>query len=180
MEKKEWDATRKYEVTFDQLIENHLILMKYLKDNYGEDAIKNYYKIRNEMSFATRIGKAIKIGAKVLKTLSSQKFFNIFLNQFVNSSQYMIPLKCVAGIDREPKRAVIHIENCQTKRVFRRSIRKFKLKDEIPVTAFCEFDCIPTFQLYGAIGNIQVSADFKEKGCDILADISKEIKSTSD
>jgi hypothetical protein len=174
MEQHAWDDKRKYEATFDQLIENHLILMKYLKDNYGEEAIKQYYKVRNEMSFSTRIGKTIKMGAKVLKTISAKKFFSIFLDQMIKNVQYMIPLKCLAGIDQESNRAVIHIENCQTKRVFRRTLRKFKLKDQIDPNAFCEFDCIPTFQLYGAIGDIKVSADFKAKGCDIFAELSEK------
>lgn len=173
MEYKEWDDKQKYDATFEQLIENHVILMKYLQDNFGKDAITAYYQIRNELSFSARIGKAIKLGAKLLKTLSPQKFFDMFLDQMVKNVQYMIPLKCLAGIDKEAKRAVIHIENCQTKRVFRQSLRKFKLKDQIDANAFCQFDCIPTFQLYGAIGNITVSAILKEKGCDILADISE-------
>ncbi|MHA1130266.1 MAG: hypothetical protein ACTSQI_08110 [Candidatus Helarchaeota archaeon] len=180
MEKHEWDDKRKYAVTFEQLIENHLILMKYLKENYGEAAVKQYYKERNELSFGSRIGKTVKFGAKLLKTISAKKFFNIFIDQLIKNAQYMIPLKCITGMDRESKRAVLHINNCQTKRVFRRSIRRFKLQNQIPVTAFCEFDCIPTFQTYGRVGQIQISGVFKEKGCDIIVEFSHEILSPSE
>ncbi|MHA1267741.1 MAG: hypothetical protein ACTSRS_21070 [Candidatus Helarchaeota archaeon] len=168
MDKREWTAKQKYRATFDQLIENHLILMKFLKDNYGESAIRAYYLERNQRSFSARIGKTLKIGAKILKSLSSQKFLALFLDQMIKNVQYMIPLECLAGIDREEKSAVIHIENCHTKRVFRKSIRKFKLKNEIDVNAFCQFDCIPSFQLYGQLGNINISATFKDRGCEIF------------
>ena len=97
----------------------------------------------------------------------------------IKNAQYMIPIQCIAGMDREPKRAVIHIEKCQTKRAFRRSIRRFKLKDDIPETAFCEFDCIPTFQTYGRVGNIQVSGIFKEKGCDIIVEFPQDMRSSN-
>ncbi len=171
---KEWDEKRKYEVTFEHNIENHLTLMKFLQDNYGIDAIKHYYETRNDLCYQVKIGTIVKVGAKVIKTISSQKFFNIFLDQLIKNAQNMIPIKCISGIDQEGKRAVIHIDNCLTKRVFRRNIKRFKLQDEIPVTNFCEFDCIPTFQTYGRIGNIKVSATFREKGCDILVEIPKD------
>lgn len=178
MEKEEWADSQKYQVTLETLLEHHVIMMKFLKDNYGEDAIAKYYTTKNKMIYQIKIGTAIKMASKVIQTLSSQKFFDIFLNQLTKQAQNMLPLKCIIGIDYEPKKAVIHVDKCQTKRLFRQNIKKFKVQDQISETAFCEFNCIPSFQTYGRIGNIKVSAIFKEKGCDITAEVSKDSSSS--
>ena len=171
---KEWTDKQKYDVTLENLVENHVILMKFLEDNFGKNAIEKYYSTKNEMQFKVKIGKIVKIGAKVIKTLSIQKFFDVFINQLIKNAQYMIPIKCITGIDYGDKKAIIHIDKCMSKRLFRRGIKRFKLQDQISLNAFCEYNCIPTFQTYGRIGDIKVSAVFKEKGCDIIADISKD------
>ncbi|NVM52111.1 MAG: hypothetical protein HWN66_00320 [Candidatus Helarchaeota archaeon] len=171
MEKDEWEDKHKYKVTLENLVENHVILMKFLEDNFGNDAIVKYYATKNEMNYENKIGRGIKLGAKVIKTLSSKKFFSIFIDQLIKNAQYMIPVKCIIGIDYGEKTATIHIDKCPSKRIFRRGVKKFKVQDQIPITAFCELNCIPTFQTYGRIGNIKVSANFTEKGCDIFAEI---------
>jgi len=173
MEKEEWGDAQKYQVTLENLIENQVILMKFLEDNYGKDAIEKYYATKNEMNFQNKIGTGIKMASKLIQTLSSKKFFDMFINQLIKQGQYMIPIKCITGIDYEPKKTIIHIDKCSSKRLFKQGIKKFKVQDQISVTAFCEFNCIPTFQTYGRIGNINVSAIFNEKGCDIVAEISK-------
>lgn len=179
VEREEWADHQKYQVTLENLVENHVILMKFLEDNYGKAAIEKYYATKNEMNFQNKIGTGIKVASKVIQTLSSKKFFDIFTDQLIKNAQYMIPVKCITGIDYEPKKAIIHIDKCLSKRLFRQGIKKFKVHDQIPVTAFCEFNCIPTFQTYGRIGNIKVRAIYKEKGCDIIAEISKEESNSS-
>jgi hypothetical protein len=179
MEKEEWSDTQKYQVTLENLIENHVILMKFLEDNFGKDAIEKYYNTKNEMNFQNKIGIGIKMASKLIQTLSTNKFFDMFINQLTKQAQYMIPVKSITGIDYEPKAATIHIDKCLSKRLFKQGLKKFKVQDQIPVTAFCEFNCIPTFQTYGRIGNIKVSALYKEKGCDIIAEISKEEPNSS-
>jgi hypothetical protein len=180
MEKEEWDDSHKYQVTLENLVENHVILMKFLKDNYGKDAIEKYYATKNEMNFQNKIGTGLKMASKLIQTLSSKKFFDLFINQLTKQAQHMIPVKCITGIDYESKKAVIHIDKCVSKRLFRQAIKKFKVQDQILDTAFCEFNCIPTFQTYGRIGAIKISAIFKEKGCDITAEASKESSTSSE
>jgi len=174
MEKDEWDDYHKYEVTLENLVENHIILIKFLEDNFGKEAIPKYYDTKNEMNYLNKIGKGVKVVAKVIKTLSSKKFFDIFIDQLVKQAQYMIPLKCITGIDYTEKKAVIHVDKCLTKRIFRRGIKKFKVQEQISENAFCKYNCIPTFQTYGRIGNIIVSGLFKEKGCDIIAELPRD------
>jgi len=174
MDKEEWSDNQKYQVTLETLLEHHVIMMKFLKENFGESAIANYYDTKNQMIYQIKIGTAIKVASKVVHTFSAKKFFDIFLNQITKQAQHMLPPKCIAGIDYEPTKAVIHVDKCQTKRLFRQNIKKFKVQDQIPDTAFCEFNCIPSFQTYGRLGDIKVSAVFHEKGCDITAAISKE------
>ena len=178
LEKKEWTEKQKYEVTLENLVENHVVLMKFLEDSFGKEAIPAYYDTKNKMNYEVKIGRAVKLGAKVIKTLSTKKFFDIFINQIVKSGQYMIPLKCIVGIDYDDKKAVIHVEKCVTKRLFRRGIKRFKVQGQVPEEGFCQFNCIPTFQTYGKIGNIKVSGVFKDKGCDIIAEIPKDNAST--
>jgi hypothetical protein len=173
MEKDEWNDYHKYEVTLENLLENHVTYMKFLEDNFGKEAIPKYYDTKNEMNYQRRIGTGIKLAAKIMKTLSSKKFFDLFIDIMIKQAQYMIPLKCIAGIDYTERKAVMHIEKCLTKRLFRRGIKKFKVQEQISENAFCEYNCIPTFQTYGRIGNIVVSALFKEKGCDIIAELPR-------
>ncbi|NVM31590.1 MAG: hypothetical protein HWN65_22325, partial [Candidatus Helarchaeota archaeon] len=113
---KEWTDKQKYDVTLENLVENHVILMKFLEDNFGKNAIEKYYNTKNEMQFKVKIGKTVKIGAKVIKTLSIQKFFDVFINQLIKNAQYMIPIKCITGIDYGDKKAIIHIAKCTSKR----------------------------------------------------------------
>ena len=114
----EWTDKQKYNVTIENLIENHVILMKILWDSGGDDAIKSFYEKKNEMNYKQKVGTGLKIGAKVLKTVSSKKFFDIFINQMVKNAQHTIPLKCVTAIDYEEKKAVLHIDKCLSKRLF--------------------------------------------------------------
>ncbi len=178
MEKKEWDDKQKYEVTLENLFENHVILMKFLEDNFGKEAISKYYSSKNEINYKVKIGTAAKLGAKVLQTVSSRKFFDVFVDQLIKNAQYMIPIKCISGIDQEDQKAVIHIDKCASKRLFQRCVKKYNVTDQIPATAFCELNCIPTFQTYGRLGNIKVSGVLKEKGCDIIVELSKESSAT--
>jgi hypothetical protein len=180
MEKAEWDDNQKYQVTLETLLEHHVIMMKFLEDNYGKAAIEKYYATKNELVFQTKIGTGLKMASKLIQKLSSKKFFDIFLNQLTKQAQNMIPLKCITGIDYEPKKAVIHIDKCVSKRLFRQNLKKFKVQDQISDTAFCEFNCIPSFQTYGRIGAIKISAIFKEKGCDITAEVPEESSSSSE
>lgn len=172
---KEWTDKHKYEATLKNLLENHVILMKILEDNFGgRDAIVKFYTIKNEMNYLVKMGKSAKIGVKVIKTLSSRKFFEMFIDQLIKNAQYMIPVTCVTGVDYGERKAVIHIDKCVSKRLFRQGIKKYKVQDQIPCNAFCELNCIPVFQTFGRIGDIIVSAVFKENGCDITAKISEE------
>jgi hypothetical protein len=114
MEKEEWDDSQKYQVTLETLIENHVILMKFLEDNFGKEAIEKYYTTKNEMNFQNKIGTGIKMASKLIQTLSSKKFFDIFINQMTKQAQHMIPVKCITGIDYDSKRAVIHIDKCMS------------------------------------------------------------------
>ncbi|MHA1311915.1 MAG: hypothetical protein ACTSQO_13455 [Candidatus Helarchaeota archaeon] len=79
----------------------------------------------------------------------------------------MVPKKCLEKVNYEEDRAVIYIDKCLCKRIFVKNLKKYKLDDKILNTAFCEFNCISTFQSYGQIGDITVSGIFKEKGCTI-------------
>ena len=180
METKEWSDKQKYDTCLANLVENHAICMKILYDTYGgNDAIIDYYKKKSEINYNAKIGKGLKVAAKVLKTLSTKKFFDIFLNQMVKNAQHTIPLKCITGIDYEDRKAVVHIEKCVSKRLFRKAVKNLKIKDDIPFDAFCKFNCINVFQTFGRIGNIQISAEFHEKGCDIKAEIPKDHPVTS-
>jgi hypothetical protein len=179
----EWSDKQKYDTCLENLIENHVIVMKYLYDNFGgTDAIVKFYSAKNELNYNAKIGKLLKLGAKVLKTVSSRKFFDIFINQMTKNAQHTIPLKVVSGIDYGDRKAVIHIDKCVSKRLFRKSVKRYKVQDEIPFDGFCKFNCIPVFSTFARIGNIKISAVFREKGCDITAEMPKAstTDSTSD
>ena len=109
---KEWTDKQKYDVTLENLVENHVVLMKFLEDNFGKAAIEKYYSTKNEMQFKIKIGKTVKFGAKVIKTLSTQKFFDVFINQLIKNAQYMIPIKCITGIDYGDKKAIDCLLDC--------------------------------------------------------------------
>ncbi|NVM01996.1 MAG: hypothetical protein HWN67_06650 [Candidatus Helarchaeota archaeon] len=174
---KEWSDKHKYNVTLENLIENNVIMMKFLLDNSedeGMGAIKKYYDAKNELNFNVRVGKGVKITVKIFNKISKSKFFDIFVDQLIKNAQYMIPLKSITGIDYKKDRVIIHVDKCVSKRLFRRGIKRYKVKDQIPNNAFCEFNCIPTFQTFTKITPFKLSAEFKEKGCAMIIEISNE------
>lgn len=169
----EWSDKRKYKKTLENMVENHVILMKFFIDNSGENTIEKYYSTKNEMNYKVKIGKGVKIGAKLLKTLSKRKILDLFITQLIRNVQYMIPIKCISGVEYEENKATIHIDQCRTKDIFRRGIKKYKVRHQIKDDAFCKLNCIPAFQTYGRIGDIKVRANLKDNGCDIIGEFLK-------
>ncbi len=170
---KEWSDKRKYKKTLETLMDIHILLMKFLLETEGEDLVKKYYFMKNEMMYEKKVGKGVKIGSKVLKTLSTRKFFDIFITQLIKNVQFMIPIKCITGVDHGENVATIHINQCLSKDLFRRGIKNYKVQHQIQSDAFCKLNCIPAFQTFGRIGDIKLSAIYKENGCDIKAEIMR-------
>ncbi|MHA1379657.1 MAG: hypothetical protein ACTSRG_14895 [Candidatus Helarchaeota archaeon] len=173
---KEWTDKQKYDISLKNTLDLNVIIMLIMKEHFGgKEAIKKFYDSKNKL-VEIRIGKAVRLGSKVVKTLSPQKFIDIFISQILKNLQFMVPLKCITNIERLEKKIIIHIDDCLCKRLFRQSIRNFKAKDQLTYEDFCKYNCIPTMQTFANLGNVKVSADFRKKGCDIIATISEKIE----
>ncbi len=82
----------------------------------------------------------------------------IFITQLIKNVQFMIPINCITGVDHGENAATIHINQCLSKDLFRRGIKKYKVQHQIQDDAFCKLNCIP-FKI-GAINPSHCSSIF--------------------
>ena len=167
--------SHKFTVIRESLVETHLITMKFLLDKFGpegDQALKDYYAKKHDMMFSAKVGTKKKAASKVVQKISSRKFLEIFADQMIKNVENMIPSTHISNIEFQTNEAKISIDNCPLKRVFKRGLRRYKVKDQIPLDYFCTLNCMPSFQRFGELGSFDITGAFKEKGCDIIIKIS--------
>jgi len=157
-----------YNSTLDSLINENVMIMKWLQMEYGLEAVEKYCEKDIEWSVERRIGPIKNALIGLINKLAPRKLLETFVKEIIDGGQFLIPLKCYKSIEITDKEAIAINQKCQAKRKFNKAVKKLKCTNDpwaIEGLGYCKYWCAPLFKKLLSYINQPVEVEFQDKGC---------------
>ncbi|MHA1278315.1 MAG: hypothetical protein ACTSQI_04435 [Candidatus Helarchaeota archaeon] len=162
----------KYEASLDSLINENVMIMKYLYENFTIDQVANYCEWDVNLSVERRIGPIKNALIQMIQKLARKQLLNTFIKTLIDEGQFLIPLKCYQSIEITDELGKIVIDKCPAKRNFNKAVKKLKCKDQAWASnglGYCIYWCSPLFSKFLKYINVPLDMEYTPKGCIITA-----------
>ncbi len=166
-ERSMWNMKTLYQVAHQDMIEQRTTIMKFLLENYGIEAVEEFFLHQNpHWSETLKVGKLKKIFAKLISKLSSKLILNKLSDIIIENAQYLVPLTHMTIREASDEYKLIEISKCPVLKQFKKTIKTLKVND-FEKRYICTFACVPVLAQMAAVGNCAVASDYThdEKGC---------------
>ncbi|MHA1380482.1 MAG: hypothetical protein ACTSRG_19120 [Candidatus Helarchaeota archaeon] len=165
---KEKTDKEQYDSALDSLINENVMIMKWLQMEYGLEAVDKYCRKDIEWSVERRIGPVKNALISLINKLAPRKLLETFIKEIIDGGQFLIPLKCYKSIEINDNGAIAINEKCQAKRKFNKAVKKLKCTEDPWAKdglGYCNYWCAPLFKKLLSYINQPVDVEFQDKGC---------------
>jgi hypothetical protein len=173
---KEKSDKDKYDASLDSLVNENVMIMKYLSENFSMEEVAKYCEWDVNLSVERRIGPIKNALIQMIQKLARKQLLNTFIKTLIDEGQFLIPLKCYQSIEITDTSGKILIDKCPAKRNFNKAMKKLKCKDE-PWAAdglgYCTYWCSPLFEKFLSYIKVPLDIEYTPKGCIITTHFEK-------
>jgi len=133
----------------------------YILKNYGEEALKDYFKCNQESFFDLKMSALYKVMEGVIKKLPKKLKIKEGLKMFLKELEFVEDLKNVEVLEKSGEKGVFEITKCSIRKEFNKLAKKAKKPELIDKCCVWCFEGIPITKNYG----IDFAIELTEKGC---------------
>ncbi len=172
-EKSEKDM---YDSALDSLINENVMVMKFLFDNFSMTELEKYCEWDVNLSVERRIGPIKNVLIQMLQKLAKKALLNTFIKTLIDEGQFLIPLKSYKSIEIADESGKIIIDKCPAKKKFNKAVKKLGCKDDpwaVEGQGYCKYWCSPLFKKFLSYIKVPLEMEFTDKGCIINAIFKK-------
>ncbi|NVM53364.1 MAG: hypothetical protein HWN66_06635 [Candidatus Helarchaeota archaeon] len=158
---KESKAAKLHEKAKEYLFFQIYVSSEYIYNNYGLDALKNYYKFNQESFFELKMSGLYKMMETIIKRLPKSLKMKEGLKMMVDELQFLESPKNIAILERTKENATFEVTKCTLRKNFNKLAKKSKKLDLIDKCCFWCMESIPFAGKYG----FEYSIELTKKGC---------------
>jgi len=169
-ERSMWNMKTLYQIAHKDMIEQRTTMMKFLLDNYGIEAVEEYFLNQNPQWAETlKVGKLKKIFAKLISKLAPKLTMVKLSDIIIENSQYLVGLDHITISETTDTYRMIRITKCPVKKQFKKTLKTLKFTD-LEERYICTFACVPVMAQMCTVGNCDLRAEYldKENGCNLI------------
>lgn len=167
----EWDLKTKYRVAFADMIEQRTTIMKFLLNNYGIEAVEQFFLHDNpEWSEKLKVGKMKKIFAKMIAKLAPSMMMKRLAGIIISQAQYLVGVDHVTITEITDNYELLEITNCPVLKQFKKTLKALKFED-LEKHYVCSFACTPVLAQMCSVGNCNLVGEFHDRGCTLRVSI---------
>ena len=147
--------------------------MKFLLDNYGIEAVEDFFLNQNPVwSETLKVGKMKKIFAKLISKFAPKFLMDKLAGMIIENAQYLVPLDRMTIREATEDYKIIEISKCPVLKKFKKTIKTLKFND-LEKRYICTFACVPVLAQMAAVGNCSVTSDYThdDKGCQLCVSL---------
>ena len=164
-ERSVWNIKTLYQIAHQDMIEQRTTIMKFLLDNYGIEAVEEFFLNQNpQWAEQLKVGKVKKIFAKLISKLAPRMIMNKLSDIIIENAQYLVPLENISINEAFDDFKIIEITKCPVLKEFKKTLKSLKFSN-LEERYICTFACVPVLDQMAQVGNCNVTSEYFEKGC---------------
>ena len=158
---KESNPKKLHEETKDFLIFQIYVNSEYIYDNYGLEALKNYYKFNQDSFFRLKMSLLYKMMEGLIKKLPKSLKIKEGLKMFIDHLQFLESPKNIVIIENTKGKATFEVTKCTMRKIFNKFAKKSKKIELIDKCCVWCMESIKFSEKYG----IEYWIELTKKGC---------------
>ncbi len=158
---KQLKPEKLHEEAKEFLIFQIYVTSEYILDNFGLEALKNYYFFNQESYFRLKMSTFYKMIESLIKKLPKRLKIKEGLKLMINELQFIEPPKNIVILEKTNDKAIFELTKCSVRKIFNKYARKSHRLDLIDKCCLWCMESIPFAEKYGFKYRIELT----KNGC---------------